>query len=215
MTTAHQAPDLSGFLMAHRGFRAEFGRLAAVARAPRDDAHAALIDDQIDLVLHVLHHHHTAEDTVIWPLILGRSPDAHDALARLEDQHEDMDPLFTAVADRTRPVAERSADLQALHEMLNAHLDEEERAAVPLILRHIDRSEWAADGKNVQKALGRRRLPLIFGWLASTSTREQQEAALRDVPWLPRMLFRRVWGPAYARRFVALYGDEPAVPLPV
>jgi hypothetical protein len=201
-------PDLSGFLMGHRGFRAEFGRLATAARQVRDDEHAALIDDQIDLVMHLLHHHHTGEDTAIWPRLVTRVPAATPALARLESQHEEMDPLFEAVTDRTRPVAARADDLERLHEVLNAHLDEEERVAVPLILEHFSAAEWSADGEEIMASLDRKRLPLIFGWLGSVSTAEQRKQALRDVPRIPKVLFRLIWAPAYAKRFAALYGTE-------
>jgi len=204
-------PDLSGFLMAHRGFRVEFGRLAVAAQDPRDDSQTRLVDEQIELVLHLLHHHHTAEDTTVWPLLRSRAPEAASVLDRLEAQHEDMDPLFVAVADTTRPVTDRADDLQALHELLNAHLDEEERVAIPLIRKHITAAEWDEDGKKVQASIDRRKLPLIFGWLASASTPEQQEAALQEVPIVPRILFRTVWGPAYAKRFTALYGGRPAL----
>ena len=39
--------ELSGFLSMHQGFRAEFGRLAVACRAPRDAAHAALLEEQL------------------------------------------------------------------------------------------------------------------------------------------------------------------------
>ena len=211
---ASSAPDLAPFLMAHRGFRTEFGRLARVARAPRDAAHAVLIDDQLDLVMHLLHHHHTGEDTTVWPRLLTRVPDAAPALARLEAQHEDMDPLFTAVTDRTVPLADRADALQQLHEVLNAHLDEEETVAVPLIRDNFTEQEWARDGDEVMKFLDRKRLPLIFGWLASVSDAEQTRVALAGVPLLPRVLFRLLWGPSYDKRFRALYGDLPKGPPP-
>lgn len=213
--TSTETPDLAGFLLAHRGFRTEFGRLAAAARRVRDAEHAALLDDQIDLVMHLLHHHHTAEDTGIWPRIVSMAPDAKPALDRLEAQHEDMDPLFTAVTDRSRPVADRADDLARLHEVLNAHLDEEERAAVPLIRAHYTREEWDADGEKVQASLDRRRLPLIFGWLASAATPAQRADALSTVPAAPRLLFRFVWWPSYRKRFTRMYGDLPLGPNPV
>jgi len=59
--------------------------------------------------------------------------------------------------------------------------------------------------------MDRRKLPLIFGWLASASTQEQQDAALSEVPLVLRVLFRTVWGPAYAKRFTALYGGRPSL----
>jgi hypothetical protein len=39
--------------------------------------------------------------------------------------------------------------------------------------------------------------------------------ALADVPVVPRLLFRLVCGPAYRKRFTALYGDLPMGPNPV
>ena len=207
-TTTEAGPDLDAFLMAHRGFRAEFGRLAAAARAVRDEAHAALIDDQIELVMHLLHHHHTGEDTSVWPRLVERLPAAKPALDRLEAQHADMDPLFAAVTDRGRPVRDRADDLHTLHEVLNAHLDEEEREAVPLIRAHFTPAEWEAGGEEVMKSLDRKKLPLIIGWLASASTQPQTETALRGVPLAPRILFKLIWGPAYEKRFAELYGAD-------
>lgn len=211
---AASAPDLRPFLMAHRGFRTEFGRLAAAASNPRDAAHEALIEDQVALVMHLLHHHHTAEDTSVWPTLLTRVPEAAAALGRLEAQHEDMDPLFQAVTDRSQPLTVRAVAMRDLHETLNAHLDEEEQVAVPLIAEHFTRAEWNADGEEVMKSLDRKKLPVIFGWLGSVSDREQTRAALAGVPLLPRVLFRLLWAPAYAKRFRALYGDLPMGPPP-
>src|SRR4051794_11986289 len=204
-TAGRPQPDLAAFLMAHRGFRSEFGRLARASRHVRDDAHRALLEDQVELVMHLLHHHHTAEDEGLWALLVTRAPDAAPALGRLEAQHEDMDPLFEAVTDRGRPLEARADAMQQLHDVLNAHLDEEEREALPLVLVHVTRAEWEADGEKVMASLERRRLPLIFGWLGSVSDREQTARVLAGVPLLPRLLFRLVWGPAYAKRFRSLY----------
>jgi hypothetical protein len=212
--TPSAGPDLSGFLMAHRGFRAEFGRLAVAARQVRDAKHEALVESQIDLVMHVLHHHHTAEDVSIWPSLVRRAPTSKPALDRLEAQHEAMDLLFIAVTDTGRSVADRADDLQLLHDLVNDHLDEEERVAVPLIQRHVSAAEWEKDGEEVSSSIDRRRLPLIFGWLASTSTPGQRAEALRTVPAVPRTLFRVAWWPAYRRRFRALYGELEMGPDP-
>ena len=213
-TSPHQEPDLSGFLMAHAGFRTEFARLAGAARQVRDAEHAALIEEQIDLVMYLLHHHHTEEDDVVWPLLLTKVPEAADVLAALEAQHEEMDPLFTAVTDRSRPVADRADDLQRLHELLNAHLDNEERDGVPLIRAHYPAAQFKADGDRLLKSMDKKKLPVIFGWLASCATPDQTAEALAGIPLLPRILFQRVWRPAYEKRFSALYGAAPAIPVP-
>ena len=135
MSTPTTAPtiDLSGFLIAHAGMRQEFGLLARVAAQPLDPARAALAEEQIAMVLEVLHHHHTAEDDTIWPMLVTRVPSAAADLDALEADHQRLDPLIAAAGDTTRPLAQRAPVLAALHEQINAHLDREEATAVPLI----------------------------------------------------------------------------------
>ena len=64
--------EMSGFLIAHAGMRQEFGLIARVAAGPLDPERAALAEDQLAMVLEVLHHHHTGEDDTIWPTLLAR-----------------------------------------------------------------------------------------------------------------------------------------------
>src|SRR4051794_41889010 len=84
-TTTQSAPqpDLSGFLIAHSGMRQEFGLLAAAAREHMDPERRQLWESQVALVLDVLHHHHTAEDDTLWPMLRARAPEAVPTLDRL------------------------------------------------------------------------------------------------------------------------------------
>lgn len=126
-----------------------------------------------------------------------------------------MDPLFTAITDKTRPVADRADDLQALHEMLNAHLDEEEREAVPLIEAHITAAKWDADGKKVKPRWTRRSCRSSSAGCARRRRRTSRLLRCRRVPMGARFQLKRVCGPANAKRFAALYGGQPAVLEPV
>ena len=112
--------EMSGFLIAHAGMRQEFGLLAKAAAGPLEPARAALVEDQIAMVLEVLHHHHTAEDDTIWPTLLARVPAAAADLDALEAEHARIDPLISAAGDRGRPLAERAPVLAELHELINA-----------------------------------------------------------------------------------------------
>ncbi|GAA3266798.1 hemerythrin domain-containing protein [Dactylosporangium vinaceum] len=199
-------PDISAFLLAHAGFRTEFGRLAAVLAAPRDAAHAALIERQVELVLACLHHHHTDEDTTLWPRLRERFPRSVPLLDALEEQHEAVDADVAVLADRARPAAERAGAAARLHAALGRHLDDEERDAVPLLLQAYTAREWTEHGREVVAGYDRRLLPALFGWLCSAGTPQLAAAALAEFPVPVRLLFRFSWWPAYRRRHHALYG---------
>jgi hypothetical protein len=199
-------PDLSAFLLAHAGFRVEFGRLADVVAAPRDDRHAALVEDQLDLVLSCLHHHHTDEDNFLWPALRERAPRSVPLLDALEEQHELIDPDIVIAGDRARRPGERAAALRRLHAALNRHLDDEERDAVPLLRRHFTAGEWAAHGEKVVGGYRRSQLPALFGWCCASGTPELAASAIAGFPAPVRLAFRLLWWPAYRRRHQRLYG---------
>lgn len=199
-------PDLRGFLLSHSAFRAEFGRLAIAARRIRDLEHERLVEDQIELVTTHLEHHHHDEDAWMWPLLRRRSPQAVAVLDALEEQHELIDPLLRTVADRGRPLAERAEVMVRLHGLLNDHLDQEERDAVPLVRSVILPEEFAAAAKRATASVSRGRVPVFFGWLASCGDPAQVHAILGTFAWPVRFLFHRLWWPAYRRRYQSLYG---------
>ena len=202
---------MSGFLIAHAGMRQEFGLLARAAAQPLDPDRAALVEDQIAMVLEVLHHHHTAEDDTIWPMLVARVPSAAADLDALEADHAELDPLITAAGDTGRPLAERAPVLAELHERINAHLDREEATAVPLMRVWITPSEWEALTQRAIAETGRRRIPTVYSWYASTASDELRAEAVATVPGMVRVLLRLFWWPAYQRRARRLYGsDAPA-----
>lgn len=210
-TVTQSPPNMAAFLLAHAGMRTEFGRLAAaVAAGAAEESRQQLIEDQIVLVAELVQHHHAAEDAVVWPLLGERAPGSVPELAALEADHRKLDPLMATVQDTSRPLRARVGELERLHDLLNAHLEREESVAVPLIRSAISAKEWAGIDERVQQALGRRRLPLLFGWLASAGTPAQVAAAVAAVPPLPRLMFKLFWWPSYQRRYRTMY----ALPAP-
>jgi iron-sulfur cluster repair protein YtfE (RIC family) len=78
----------------HRIFRRGFPSLAdLVRRIPaHDTAWAGAVAAHAEFLLNGLHHHHTAEDELLWPRLLERTqPDAL-LVARMEDQHAVVAP---------------------------------------------------------------------------------------------------------------------------
>ena len=208
MTQQNEGPELIGFLLAHAGMRQEFGLLANAARESLDPGREKLVEDQIALVLDVLHHHHQAEDDTIWPWLRERVPAAREGLDELEADHEQLDPLISSAGDRRTALIERAPILAELHERVNAHLDREEALAVPLIEQHVSREEWDELGKRAVKDMGRKNIPVIYGWYASAVDERRVAEALATVPWIVRVMFRRIWWPAYRKRALRLYGAQ-------
>src|SRR5689334_7834391 len=88
------APDTHDMVVIHRIFRRGFPELATLVRGvrPRDAARADAIAPHLEFLLDGLHHHHTAEDKNIWPLLLERTPEAaHEVIARMPGDHDAVD----------------------------------------------------------------------------------------------------------------------------
>jgi len=204
ITTDH----LTGFFSMHAGFRHEFGRLAEAARSPRDTEHERLLEEQVALVLEMLHKHHHHEDEEVWPYLLEQSPQSAPALDALEAEHGLLDPLMEAAGDTARPLPERAEVLLRLHQVVDEHLDHEERVGVPLMLEHLTPQQIEAHEAQAMEDFGRKRVPLIFGWLASCIDDELLVASLGGHPRIVRLLFKWFWWPSYQRRMAALYGPS-------
>jgi hypothetical protein len=216
MSDRHEAPltdeDLVGFLSAHASMRCEFGRLALVAATASDPGHIALIEEQITLTTNCLHHHHTSEDTELWPRLRTRAPQRRADLDELEAEHAVVDPLIEQIRDTSLPLGVRAEVLAELQAVLEEHLDHEEAVALPLVCSHLARSEWEALGKRVIEETPREVLPLMLGMCASAIDEQRRAALLAQMPPPARDLFEQVWWPSYEQRFAALYGAEaPAV----
>jgi hypothetical protein len=207
ITPTHTEPDLRGFLLAHAGFRTEYGRLAGAARAVRDAGHAVLIEDQLQLVTKHLEHHHGDEDAWMWPLLRSRQPNAVAALDALEEQHEHIDPLLHEISDTGRALPDRADAMDRLHRLLNDHLDNEERDAVPILRAVVLPDEFKAAADRAFAAVPKGQIPTLFGWMASCGSTQQVASVLTTFPLPVRLLFRLAWWPAYRRRYNRLYGS--------
>ena len=105
-----------------------------------------------------LHHHHTGEDELVWPLLLARVDLEADLVLRMEAQHEVVaGTLAEACAARAglaspRPRRPPRAPLvgcahRAHRAALLEHLHDEEEYILPLIAEHLTVAEWARLGQ--------------------------------------------------------------------
>jgi hemerythrin-like domain-containing protein len=203
--TAEGPLDMSAMYVMHHAFRRDLARFErAVRRTPLEDAGTwrALADRWQQFGM-VLHHHHTVEDTTIWPPLLARCGAAGDEAGRatltaMQAEHETIDPQLTACAtgfaamaqDPRADVRDRLADdLATMHDGLHRHLAHEETDALPLVQRHLSAEEWAESEKVAKKAYGLRQLGFLVPWAATGLDRQSIDRAFAGAGPVFRLLY--------------------------
>ena len=142
----------------HRIFRRQFAEVGAlVPEVPaRDRARVDAVAGHLEFLLDGLHMHHTTEDDYIWPKLLDRVGADEAEVHRMEEQHGQVDASVAEVRAALAPwvaaPTEATSDELAgrigrLLEVLEQHLDEEEREVVPLIDQHLSAAGWQEVGE--------------------------------------------------------------------
>jgi iron-sulfur cluster repair protein YtfE (RIC family) len=193
-------------LLVHRVFRREFSALARAATQRPDVTRTRALDDQLGLILRGLHHHHTGEDTLLWPSVRQRCPEAATVLDAMEAEHDELDPLIRRAGDTDVPFTERAEALASLSERLGAHLDREEREALPLLERHMPVEEYAAVEKEMLKRLGSADLPMFAGAVLSHTSADERRSLFATMPRVLHVMWLLSWRRKYARRYARTYG---------
>lgn len=213
--TATDRPDTHEMVVVHRIFRRESGLMPGIVRAvaPGDTARAAFVAEGIRDYLDGLHNHHTAEDELIWPLLLARVDLEQELVLRMEAQHEtvaaalaragELLPAWEATADPASRDA--LADALAAHrEPLLAHLQEEETRILPVIEEYLTVAEWRALGERARAHTPKNKQFLMLGALLEEATPAETAELLAPVPAPIRLLWRVVGRRSYARRMARL-----------
>jgi hemerythrin-like domain-containing protein len=202
--------DMSGMYVMHHAFRRDLDTfVTAVGRTPLDDATTwRALAERWQRFGMVLHHHHTIEDTTIWPPLLARCDAAGDAGARatleaMQAEHETIDPQLMAcstgfaamVATPSAEARQRLADdLAAIRDGLHRHLGHEETEALPLVQRYLPAADWDASEKAAQKAFAPRELGFLIPWAASGLDKTSMDRAFGTAGFLFRVVYRLTRG---------------------
>ncbi|WP_244460330.1 hemerythrin domain-containing protein [Microbispora triticiradicis] len=157
-------PDLTGIRIIHRAMRGDLHRLRTVAedldagRRRADAARATALARYAEDVCAAIHHHHSREDEIVWPVI-ERSAGAAVDLADLSDDHSELDPLLERVRVAARAfargggaggAAELAAALRTLSDLIDEHIEEEERRIFPVIEKYVAAADWKAMEKSLR-----------------------------------------------------------------
>ena len=206
----------------HRVFRQGFPATAELVgrTSPGATGRARSVADHLDFLLDMLHHHHTTEDELIWPLPVERAAIASELTARMEAQHAEIHQASQRVqgllgpwrvsGDHGRPLAEA---VEALDAALVAHLDDEEAHVVPLIRTHVTDVEWELFGRRTfEKFSGPHRL-IATGALEDVATAEERVWFFGRLPLPVRLVWRLVGRRRYDRHMAEVRGIAGPAPV--
>jgi hemerythrin-like domain-containing protein len=212
-------PDLGMFLLAHRALRRDADAVADAARRldPESVTGATALLDAFGIAESMLHHHHVAEDDLVWPAIVARRPSCAEALAELEAEHDVVERWLGEIrlaletlsspdaVDRAAVTVDLVVAASSLATSLRAHLEHEERVAVPMIVEVLTGAEW--DELDVRRKAGMAPevMAMSLPWILSVVPEEERGAvAAAKLPAEVVALWRSQWAPAYEQRVVAL-----------
>jgi hemerythrin-like domain-containing protein len=217
--TTDSKPNVWEMVVVHRVFRREFRLAPELVRqvAPGDTGRAATLAAYLTEVLNGLHHHHEAEDKLLWPVLVRRVHLERDLIRAMEKQHDriaghvyaldQLLPGWREEADAER--RDRIADtLLLLREDLVAHLDQEEERILPLVAGHLSKAEWDTLSEYARAQLPKDRLLIQLGYLLEDTTAWEREAFLRLMPLPARILWKVIGQRQYRRECARVRGSE-------
>ena len=172
-------PDTTAMVIVHNMFRRHFRALPALVRsvADGDVARAARIVTFIDELTAGLHHHHSGEDELMWPLLLDRAPTDNELINRMEEQHERIGELYERAQHQAREFAANAdpavrgslaATLDALAAALDEHMAEEEQHILPVVERVMTVAEWERLGERGREGIPKDRRLVFLGEIYGT-----------------------------------------------
>lgn len=211
LTRTDALVDTREMVLIHTFVRREFRLAAGVVRrvAPGDRRRAEQVAAHVRFLAEFLHHHHTIEDELLWPVLLGRVPDELAPVVHLmESQHHGLDALLGELEDVLQQwCASTSPDdrerlaalLDEVYVHLVEHLDAEEQRLLPIAARALTQQEWDRMGEEGRRRSPRADGPLVLGMFAYEGDPEVFAGMLSDVPapvravllWRAHRVFRR------------------------
>jgi len=197
----------------HRIFRSQLAE--AQALVPVATAHDATRVDAVaghlKFLLDGLHMHHTTEDEHIWPKLLDRVGPDEAEVRRMAEQHEQVHVSMNEVREATASwvatpteasAAELTGRIGSLLEVVEQHLDEEEREVVPLIDQHLSAAEWQEVGERGFEKFTPAQRWIALGQLLEVATPEEAAMMMRSLP-LPVKVLWPLFGKRSYRRYIA------------
>jgi hemerythrin-like domain-containing protein len=145
-----------------------------------------------DFVVAMVRHHHESEDDGLWPRIAEVAPELGGELARLSDEHHQLDAeLDTLAAEPIEAGVDRSgvtASAEAVRDLVHRHLEHEEPILFPVLRTRLPEQEWDAFSRQVVATSPPSAAPLVLAFLDRLGTPDEVEVVLTNLPEPARAL---------------------------
>ena len=186
----------------HRVFRTELRIAPDLVRDIKagDSKRSAIVGDHLNFIVAGLHHHHAAEDELIWPKLHARAPALAAEITRMEDQHRGIAEGVASVQELVASWV-ASADpglakqlilaVEVLSAVVDEHLTDEELNVVPLINEYITSVEWREAVTRAAEFLSRKNVWLglvLGGYVLDAGSGDEGRRLMANVPLPKRML---------------------------
>lgn len=204
--------DMFMMYVMHSAFRRDLTAFAAAAVAtPVDDQPTwRALNRRWGLFAQALHHHHSAEDDALWPLLMARADqEGQRVLQDMENEHGEIDPILEAVtAGLARLATTADADTKAAlvvrlcagKESLARHLAHEETEAIALIQQVMTDAEWRQlEEENFKKGVTPRTVLQLLPWVMHRQPAAATKRLVADAPAAQRILWK-LTRPGFERR---------------
>jgi hemerythrin-like domain-containing protein len=198
MTTS--TPDLTGYNTVHAALRAAPHRLAAAARSldPADAARSRAISRYWHGYAGEVHAHHTVEDDYFFPALVAKVPSTRDLIGRTDVEHHELDGLMAATDAEVARVAAGARDdtdvlverFDALTDLMDRHLDFEDREILPVFQSSFGAEEYAAIDANAVKTLPFRQAFFTVPFIGWSAPKENWAQMLAHAPAPMRVVWR-------------------------
>ncbi len=222
-STTDAGPDLAGYRGIHQTLRAANDQLVAGLQAlPPTTARpttAKALQRWFAGYRGELLGHHEIEDDLLFPALAERVPAFADYAADLGVDHHRTDELLDAItADLDRLVAGTSwvearmaaiADATELRDLLDRHLDGEDRDILPMFERHFGAEEWDRLDEAALASVPVRQALFTVPWFMATAAPEDAARTYSVAP-LPLKVVWRLTRRRYARLEAVAFGPNTA-----
>lgn len=201
------------FLLMHRAIRDGLRLLpdATAAVGPADREPLRAVQQWFGFIARAIHHHHRAEDDVLYPLIAARDPSFVAERTRLEVDHRQLDPAIAGIVAALRqlattpaagfPVARDAlvAAARSLHAQMVDHLDREEAALIERMKHIFTDDDLARAEREMARSASLADMADVLPWVLASATDRERERVERLLPGLVRVLYRMWWKRSFER----------------
>jgi Hemerythrin HHE cation binding domain len=204
----------------HGALRRDLKRASSALTSARQPtpAQRVALSEHLGLMLDLLHHHHTGEDTGLWPLVRDRAPDLAAQLDMMEAEHSLVAGAIVSARAAARQYAATATDISAARRRLHAaltdlgrallpHVDHEETEVMPRVMRALTPHDWSLLSR---RELRNWKCLTLVGtglvWMADGLEHTERVKFNQQVSMVVRWLVDKRYGGAYRRRTALAFG---------